>query len=107
MQVMHSSVVLGDEGAWEQGKGGTTRQMSVTQLCFKLNPKEHLGYFGLLRLPRSRNAPKQLLKPNPNKSNPVCKVLEWFTWNVLHECSTRLCSFIASSRRVCADSISF
>jgi hypothetical protein len=47
-----------------RGSGGTTRQMSVTQLCFKLNPKEHLGYFWTLRLPRSRNAPKQLLKPN-------------------------------------------
>ena len=32
-------------GLGRRGSGGTTRQMSVTQLCFKLNPKEHLGYF--------------------------------------------------------------
>jgi hypothetical protein len=36
---------LGDEGAWNQENGDTIRQMSVTQLYFKLNPKEHLGYF--------------------------------------------------------------
>jgi hypothetical protein len=42
---MHSSVVLGDEGLGRRVNRGTTRQMSVTQLCFKLNPKEHVGYF--------------------------------------------------------------
>jgi hypothetical protein len=61
---MHSSVVLGDEGAWKQGNGGTTRQMSVTQLCFKLNPKEHLGYFGTFATSAQSQRTKQLLKPN-------------------------------------------
>jgi hypothetical protein len=57
--------------------------MSVTQLCFKLNPKERLGYFWTLRLPRSRNAPKQLLKPDilpqiPEQSiKDIQKQLPW------------------------------
>jgi hypothetical protein len=43
---MHSSVVLRDEGAWKEGKGGNDSPDEImTQLCFKLNPKEHIGYF--------------------------------------------------------------
>jgi hypothetical protein len=82
---MHSSVVLGDKGLWKEEEWGTTRQMSVTQLRFKLNPKEHLGYFGLLQLLCSCNALKQLLTVNRifshrflnSRSKDIQKILLW------------------------------